>query len=165
MKKRYILAGGLVVLCIGCLTLGLLADLPAPEVPVAVDEPTPAVPQATATPPSTPTPAPTPTPAMLTVRDIEVQRKQLTDLQWEPYAEGLVGEQIRFSGKVVEVYGDGRVQIDDGKGIFTVCILYGVPLDVAAGLSKDQVVEGQGTVREVDTTIGLSVRVDVGEIH
>jgi len=76
-----------------------------------------------------------------------------------------VGEPIRFSGKVIEVHDDARVQIRDGKGFLTVVILYGVPLDVAAGLNKDQAVEGEGTVREVDTTLTLAVWIDVEMIQ
>jgi hypothetical protein len=113
----------------------------------------------------TPAPVATPTPAMLTVRGIEAKRKELTDLQWQTYAEEIVGEPIRFSGNVLEVREDGRVQISDGKGFLTVVILYGVPLDVAAGLNKDQAVEGEGTVREVDTTLTLAVWIDVEMIQ
>jgi len=153
MKKKNVIvaiAGVFAVLCLGCLAVTLLADTGrAPETTVA------AVNKATAT----------PTPAMLTVEDIERKRKELTDLQWQTYAQEVVGKPIRFSGAVLEVRGDGRVQIRDGKGLLTVVVLYGVPLDVAAALGKGQMVEGAGTIREVDTTLTLAVRIDVGEIR
>ena len=159
MKKKNVIvaiAGVFAVLCLGCLAVTLLADTGrAPETTVA------AVNKATAT----PAPAATPTPAMLTVEDIERKRKELTDLQWQTYAQEVVGKPIRFSGAVLEVRGDGRVQIRDGKGLLTVVVLYGVPLDVAAALGKGQTVEGAGTVREVDTMLTLAVRIDIGEMR
>lgn len=106
-------------------------------------------------------PAASPTPDVLTVAAIEAEKKKLTDLQWETYRQELVGQLVRFGGEVIEVYDDGRVQIRDGKGILTVTILYEIPLDVAAALSKDQMVRGAGRVREVDTTLGLAVWIDV----
>jgi hypothetical protein len=98
---------------------------------------------------------------MLTVRDIEKKRKELTDLQWEAYSKEIAGERIRFAGAVIEVYDDGRVQISEGKGLITVCMLYEVPRDTAIMLTKDDFVQGEGTVREVDTLLGLAVRVNV----
>ena len=165
MKKKNVIvaiAGVLAVLCLGCLAVTLLADTRrAPETTVVAVNKATAPAEATAT----PTPAVTPTPAMLTVEDIERKRKELTDLQWQTYAQEVVGEPIRFSGAVLEVRGDGRVQIRDGKGLLTVVVLYGVPLDVAAALGKGQTVEGAGTVREVDTTLTLAVRIDVETIR
>ena len=105
------------------------------------------------------------TPDMLTYRDIELQKKGMTDLQWEAYAKELVGQEIRFDGKVLEVYEDGRVQIREGKGIVSICILHGIPQETAISLAKDQAVSGTGTVREVDTLIGLSVAIDVRELE
>jgi hypothetical protein len=102
---------------------------------------------------------------MLTVEDIEKKRKELTDLQWEPYSKEIVGERIRFAGAVIEVYDDGRVQISEGKGLLTGCMLYEVPRDTAIMLTKDEFVQGEGTVREVDTLLGLTVRVNVSSLE
>lgn len=120
-----------------------------------------------ATEPAAPVQAPagTPTPSIMTYRDIELKKKELTDLQWEAYAKGLIGEPIQFSGKVIEVYEDGRVQVMEGKGLINVCILYGLSLDVAASLAKDQQVQGQGMVRGVDTILGLRVEIDVEKLE
>lgn len=119
--------------------------------------------EATATPAFTPTPIPTPTLTMLVCADIERKRKELTDLQWEAYSREIMGEQIRFDGKVIEVYDNGSVQVLDRtcKNLFTVVKLYEIPLDVAVEFNKDQFVEGEGVVREVDTFLGLTIRIEV----
>lgn len=182
MKKRTLLIIGAVVAavivfsCIGCLILGAItrssptykATATAQAIAEATEAARPTAtprPTDTPTPPSPPTEAPTPTPALLTCEDIEKKRKELTDLQWEAYRQEVVGERIRFAGEVVEVYDDGRVQIRDGKGLFTVCMLHEVPRDAAITLTKGQFVQGEGTVREVDTLLGLTVRVNVESLQ
>lgn len=138
------------------------------QTPTNIPEPT-STPQPTSTITPTPTEAlvptetPVPTPALLTCRDIKQEKKGKTDLQWEVYAREVIGEQIRFAGEVMEVYDDGRVQIDD-CGLLTVCILYKIPLDTAMMLNKDQFVEGIGTVREVGTFLTLYVHINVESI-
>jgi hypothetical protein len=102
---------------------------------------------------------------MLTVYEIQFQRRQLTtDLQWQHYRRNIRGEQIRFSGEVIEVYSNGEVQIDDGEGIVVVT-LYGVPTDLALSLYQNQYVEGIGTVRDVYTLFTFVVDIDVLELH
>jgi hypothetical protein len=100
-------------------------------------------------------------PGLLTVAEIERQKEGMTDLQWETYRQEIVGEPIAFAGEIVEVYDDGRVQIDEGARLTTYCMLYDIPLDVAVELRKDQFVQGQGTVQEIGTILGLSVDIAV----
>jgi hypothetical protein len=75
----------------------------------------------------------------------------------------VIGEEIRFSGEVVEVYDDARVQIDfaSTKKLMTRGILHGLSVDQALALQKNQVVKGVGTIREVGMFLGLSIDIDV----
>lgn len=118
---------------------------------------------ATPTPVLTPTPVPTPTLVMLTCADVERKRKELTDLQWEAYSREIMGEEMRFGGKIIDVYDDGSVQVLDRtcKNLLTVVKLHEIPLGVAAGLNKDQFIEGEGIVREVDIFLGLMIHIEV----
>jgi hypothetical protein len=66
---------------------------------------------------------------------------------------------------VIEVYDDGRVHIKEGKGLFTGCRLYEVPRDTAITFTKGQFVQGEGTVREVDTLLGLTVEINFDSLQ
>jgi len=125
------------------------------------------IPSMTPTSSLTPTPAPTktPTPRVLAVREIEEAKKQMTALQWEVFAQGIVGEPIRFSGEVIEVYEDGRVQIDEGEDWFFYVILYRIPLETAVALDEDQFIRGVGVVRAIDELLGTHLRINVTELH
>lgn len=79
--------------------------------------------------------------------------------------DSIIGQPILFSGKVIEVYDDGRVQIGEGKRLFTVCILHGIPRDLALAITKDDYLEGEGTVRDIDTTLGLSVHITANTLN
>ncbi len=149
MRKYYLIVAGV------SLILAVLACCPPT---------TPATPAQTQEPTNTPG-GPTSTPAPLTYKDIEQTKKDLTDLQWESYAREIIGERIQFAGDVIEVYDDGRVQITEGDGLLSVCILYEVPLDVAATLNKDQFVQGEGTIRDVNTDLGLAVWINVESLQ
>jgi len=146
-----------------------IAFMPAAEPQSDAPRPTPeptATPGPTHTPgppTSTPEPTATPTPALLTARDIERKRSELTDLQWDKYTVDVIGEEIRFSGKVLEVYDDARVQISfaSAKKLMTGGILHGLSGEQALALNKDQTVKGVGTVREVGVFLGLNIHIDV----
>ena len=121
----------------------------------------------TATPRPSPTQKPSPTvdtSSMLTVRGINDRKRTLTELQWDTYRKALVGQKIQFAGEVIEVYKDGRVQIDDGPA-FAVCVLYGIPHSVSITLTKDSYVKGYGVVREVGTFIGLYVYINIEHVE
>ena len=96
-----------------------------------------------------------------TCADIEHIRSTITDLQWEAFTQQVVGQRIRFAGNVIEVYDDGRVNIDDCKGFLNVCMLYEIPRDIALTINNDQFIQGEGTVREVSVFIGLNVWINV----
>lgn len=103
---------------------------------------------------------------MLTVREIEDTKKEMTELQWEVFTQEAVGEPIRFSGEVMEVYEDGRVQIDEAEeGFLTVVILYRIPLDTAVTLNEDQSIQGVGVVREIGQFLGTYIWINVTELH
>ena len=173
MKKKrtlLLLAAVIVLPCVLCYILMAInrssPTYKATATAQAIAEATEAArPTDTPAPPSPPTEAPTPTLALLTCEDIEKKHKELTDLQWDVYRQEIIGERIRFAGKVLEVYDDGKVHIREGKGLLTGCILHGIPLDVAAALDKDQFVQGVGTVRDVDTLLGLRVHVNVESLE
>jgi len=177
-KKRKVpvwvfIVGAVVLLC-GCLFV-LTLVFPGDDSPAAdsaqTPEPTPtpaveetATPRHTATPApptATPSPEPTPTPALLTIFDIRQQKKELTDLQWDDYCRRLRGEEVRFSGKVLEVYSDGRVQINDDSEKGPVVILKQIPRETALEIGKDDRVEGIGTVEEVSVFLGIHVDIAV----
>lgn len=140
-------------------TTGASTDTPQPtETPRLANIPFPTVRV------PTPTNTPHPTPAILTCEDIERARDETTDLQWENYTQEIVGEWIYFAGEIIEVYDDGRVQIDDCEGFLNVCMLYEIPLDVAVTFDLGQPIEGVGTVREVGTFLGLYVWINVDSV-
>lgn len=115
----------------------------------------------------TPLPTATPTPEPFTCRNVEREKSQLTDLQWENRAGELIGTEIVFSGAVTEVYEDGRIQIEDNycKGFFTIVILYGVDVNTALSFNKGDTVTGKGTLRETGTFISLYVHINVDVIQ
>lgn len=115
---------------------------------------------ATAEPVVEPTAEPTEEP-LLTIEDIEQKRDELTDLQWEEYAENVVGEEIAFGGKVIDVEKDGDVQISDGRKMMTVVVLKGLERDRAIQIEKDHLVQGTGHVQEVSLFLGLHIDIDV----
>lgn len=104
--------------------------------------------------------------SILSVNEIEdVRKSDITDLQWESYVDSIIAQPISYSGQVLEVRDDGSVQIDDGKGIFTISILRGIPRDIAIALSKGDQLEGEGTVRDIDTLLTLTVEITVNTIN
>lgn len=119
----------------------------------------------TSTPTNTPTLTPTPSP--LTCRDIEQSRDDLTDLQWDKYIRDMVGKRIQFSGKVLEVYDDRRVQISDDacQKLFTVVTLYQIPYDNLLLINKDDYATGYGTIRSIDTVLGITIEINVTSIE
>lgn len=118
-------------------------------------------------PTDTPVPTATPTPEPFTCRNVERERSQLTDLQWEKYTVELVGTEIVFSGAVTEVYEDGRIQIKDNycKGLFTIVVLYGVDVNAALSFNKGDIVTGKGTIRETGNFISLYIHINVDVIQ
>lgn len=101
-----------------------------------------------------------PTPAYLTVAAFEQERSALTDIQKEQYDQDILGKNIQFCGQVVDVYEDGSISIDEG-GFFTTVKLLGIPKNVAITLQKGQLIEGMGTVADVDTLLILVLEIQV----
>ena len=101
-------------------------------------------------------------PDVYTCDYIYQRRRAMTELQWENYTEFLVGQRIAYQGEIKEVYDDGRIKVDACNGIIRDdhLIVHGIPLDVALALSKGQVVSGEGTIREVQVMVFLSIHVD-----
>lgn len=112
---------------------------------------------------STPRPKPTPTKSpYLTPAVIEDAKAAMTDLAFNNFCNELVDHPILFDGGIIEVHTDGRVQLR-GPKVLTAIVVYGVPLDVAATLQKNQYMVGVGRVRDVSVFLGLQIRVDVVE--
>jgi len=135
-----------------------VVEVTATPTETSVPVPTKVIPTLTPEPtevPLTPTPYPAPTPTLLptatflTVGAIKDQREELTDLQRELYDQNIIGEVVRFAGRVSEVYEDGSISIDDGSDRSIVVTLHGVPYDTALGIQKNQLVRGTGTVTEL----------------
>lgn len=103
---------------------------------------------------------PLPVPSYLTVARIEQEREALTDLQQVQYDQSILGEVIQFHGQVTEVSEDGSVLIDEG-GFFTIVTLLDIPADVTITWHKGHLVEGMGTVADVDTFLGLMIEIQV----
>jgi len=114
--------------------------------------------------PVPPTPA---GPVLFTARVIELNRDELTDLQFDAYKTSVLGKEIHFVGSVVEVYADGRVQIDfsSTKRLMTRGTLYGIPVEEAIKINQDQIVRGTGTVNEVYELLGLSIGIEVNALQ
>lgn len=167
------LVASLLCVCAGLFALGTLSRTPGDEKNEVIGTPaptsaplptnTPAPPTNTPQPTDTPEPTNTPTPALLTARDIERKRDELTDLQWDEYTVGLIGKEIRFSGRVVEVYDDARVLVKfaSAKKLMTSGTLHGLSVDRARRLNQGQIVKGVGRIREVDVFLGLDILIDV----
>ena len=79
----------------------------------------------------------------------------------------MLGKEIHFVGSVVEVYADGRVQIDfsSTKRLMTRGTLYGIPVEEAIKINQDQIVRGTGTVNEVYELLGLSIGIEVNALQ
>ena len=173
-KWGIILAVVVIVACIGCGIVAITSE-PTDEskatmtVNAGARETEQAAPTATPGPPTnTPGPTNTPTPVPFTARDIERKLDELTDLQWDKYTVSVIGEEIHFSGKVLEVYDDTRVQISfaSTKKIMTGGMLHGFSVEQALELNQDQTVSGVGTIREVGAgLLGLTIHIDVTTVE
>ena len=108
---------------------------------------------------------PEPTPYWTTIPAIEQIADEMTDLQKEEYFVDILGETVRFNGKVKEVYSDGDISISAGEGLFTLVRLQGVSMDIAKTLNKDQYVEGEGTLSSVDNVLILTFGIQVTSLE
>ena len=134
--------------------------------PTNTPEPT-ATPGPTSTPTSTPEPTSTPTPTPLTARDIELKKRDLTDLQWDKYKAELIGQEIIFSGEISEVYSDARVLIyfASAKRMFTSGTLYNISADKAITFNQGDIIKGKGIIREISIGLGLTIDINVTELE
>lgn len=99
----------------------------------------------------------------LTCLDIELQEENLTELQWESYVLEITGRKITFSGVVIEVYQDQKVEIKDEncQNLFTVLNLFGIPEDDLVSIHKDETLRGEGTIKDVNFVYGNNIDIDV----
>jgi hypothetical protein len=104
-----------------------------------------------------PTAIPTITASPLTMGEIEQNYKTLTDLQWEDYKKSLIGLRIHWVASVSEVSDDGTVYLEAGQGSFHSVFLEGVLGDTVKTLNKDQVIEFDATIRDVNTFLSLAI--------
>lgn len=103
---------------------------------------------------------PTATPSPITIAEIEMNYKNLTDIQWDEYVQAIEGVRVRWNASVNEVYEDGDVALDAGQGLFRSVFLKGLSVDNAKLLKKDQVIEFEATISNVTTFLGLTIRLD-----
>jgi hypothetical protein len=107
----------------------------------------------TSTPRPTATITPTPWPNLISCATIYKEKESFTDLQWQEYKDQVKGMNIRFFGKVLQVYSDASIELEYDN----VCerTLYKVPYKIAATLSKGDLLEGYGTISKVYDLLGL----------
>lgn len=159
-KRLVITLVAIGILIFGCIASCLVFGVLAPDAPVVAPTPTRGRGGEGGGPGEVVEPTPVPTPAYLTVARIEQERKALTDIQKEQYDQGILGEVIQFHGQVVEVSEDGKVSIDEGAA-FTSVQLSGIPRDVVMTFTKGHLIEGMGTVADVDTFLILMIEIQV----
>ena len=106
-------------------------------------------------------------PMLFTARAIELRRDELTDLQFDAYRLGILGNEIHFVGTVREVYPDGRVLIkfSSTKRMLTLGHLLGIPVEQAIKINQDQLIRGTGHVNDVTEFLGLSIDIDVNALQ
>jgi len=99
----------------------------------------------------------------LSCRDLELQQENLTQLQWEHYVEEVIGRKFTFSGRVIEVYQNQKVEIKDEncQNLFSVLNLFGIPEEDLVSIQKDQTLRGEGTIRDVNFVYGNNIDVNV----
>lgn len=105
---------------------------------------------------------PTPTPAYLTVATVGNEWDSLTSAQQEQYSQDIVGEVIRFQGRVLDVW--------EYRGGFNVFIriqsnaaasLYGVSTEMALSLQTNQWVRGEGVIEGIDAPFADVANVEI----
>ena len=83
--------------------------------------------------------------------------------QWEHYVEEVIGRKFTFSGRVIEVYQNQKVEIKDEncQNLFSVLNLFGIPEEDLVSIQKDQTLRGEGTIRDVNFVYGNNIDVNV----
>lgn len=99
----------------------------------------------------------------LQCRDLELQQENLTKLQWDRYVEEIIGRKFTFSGMVIEVFINQKIEIKDEncQNLFTVLNLFGIPEDDLVSIQKDQRLRGEGTIRDVNFIYGNNIDINV----
>ena len=100
-------------------------------------------------------PLPTPTLSSITVREIEENHDQLTDIQWDDYTNSLAGARVRWTVRVTEVEDDGTFFLNAGEmHLLTSVYLDGVSTETARTINKDQLIEVEASIEKVNTFLG-----------
>ena len=91
--------------------------------------------------------------------------KNMTDVQWKEYLNGVVGKRIQWTGYVDEVKEDGKVWIDmDPPDALSVQDIYiNVPKEDALKYNKDQKLTFQGTIKSVSKVL-TALSIDLKDI-
>jgi len=123
-----------------------------------------AAPPPTDRPEPTATPLPTATagPLDLTAAELRRQWETLTDVQIEAYEASLIGQRVRWSCPVMEVYSGGRVALDCETGDeFTNCMArFRVSDAEALKYNKGDMVTFEGRIAGIETFLLFGVRFD-----
>jgi hypothetical protein len=108
-------------------------------------------PRPTTTQSSVDSPRPTIIPGVLVCSDIVTAHEGMTSSQWKEYISTIKGKEIFFSGNYGKAFANGSVAVDNdvntGSCGFT---LYGVPHDIAIGITKGQQLEGYGILTDAE---------------
>jgi hypothetical protein len=114
---------------------------------------------ASPTPSETPTPTATTNPLSLGLSLTEFINKYnaMTDLQKQNYRDSLPGKQVNWSGKVVDVTGDGKIIVDIPNTLVSTVDLAGISNNVAVTVNKGSVIQFTGVIDNVVDFLGLHV--------
>jgi hypothetical protein len=74
----------------------------------------------------------------------------MTSSQWKEYISTIKGKEIYFSGNFGKVFANGSVAVENGVDMECGFTLYGVPHDIAIGITKDQQLEGYGIFTDAE---------------
>lgn len=86
----------------------------------------------------------------MTCRDNEDAYDAKTYVQFQTYTRELVGKSYFFSGKVYEVYTNGKISLfDNCRKVFTDIYLHTNSQETILSLNKDQFIQGIGKIRGV----------------
>lgn len=125
----------------------------------------------TGTPAPTAIPAPTDTPVPtedirlgLSLAGFFQKYDAMTDLQKKNYLPTVQGKSVTWSGRVIDVLGDGKVVVDIAGGLLDSVELEDLSTDVAATINKGATVKFTGVIDKVIDLLGLHIYINQAQI-
>lgn len=108
------------------------------------------------------TPTPTASPLLYDeLMDTVENKRDMTDLQFEDYLNGVIGTRIRMEGIIIDVKKDGEILLDTQRsGFFDSIFLQGVPSDITKNLNKGENIIFEAAIKEFNAILGTSLYLD-----